>query len=464
MLKDDYNLEFNTLHDNGEMIVFEIPSEQTKLKAAEQLDELKRPDELFFPCQHAIVDEKSVKLYFKRNHMYQNVQTLSNATIDLKINIIRNVSNLNRLVGTQFTTTLHPKNVYVNEQGDIKLVHRGIRHALPPNEFNEKQLLKEMKELAVYLFTGYSPYLAENQALETRDESFITKLNQAHTLKEIEFIIQNSELKVDKEITESNNLNVSEPKKEKVKKRGKHISLLSGMLLGFLCGLIFLYVTQIIPLTDTSSEMESSFSEKEKELNKEKEELNNLLSESNKLNEAYRLSFIGETEEAISVLELMDTLPEEGEELLTSLYLGSDNPDSLVKAIEIDKEHYKTVINKLVALNNVEANNKLLSFETDDPNITIEQAWINKDYEGVIDRYEQIKDSDRAKWLAARSYLEVNEPEKALALGEELEDLSIQKSSVEKLIELIESDESIDSSKKKKRLDGLIKQLEELEK
>lgn len=464
MLTDEYNLEFNTFHDNGEMVVFEIPSEQTKLKVSEQLDELKRPDELFFPCQHAIVDEKSVKLYFKRNRMFQNVQTLDNAPTDFKINVIRNLSKLNKLIGTQFTTTLHPKNVYVNEQGDIKLVHRGIRHVLPPNEFNEKQLLKEVKELAVYLFTGYSPYLPENQSLQTRDEAFITKLNHAHTIKEIEFIIQNSELEVHKEKSDSSKPNVPMPKKEKMKKRGKHVSLLSGVLLGFLFGLLFLYVTQIIPLTEAINEKESSFSEKENELNEEKEELNNLLSKSTKLNEAYRLSFIGETEEAISLLESMKTLSEEGEELLTSLYLESDNPDSLVKAIDINKEHYKAVIAKLVALNNVDAHNMLLSFQTDDPNVTIEQAWLNKDYQGVIGLYEQIKDSERAKWLAARSYLELNEFELALTLGEELEDLSIQVSSLEKLIEMIESDETMESDEKEERLDELNKQLEELAK
>ncbi|MBC5637343.1 hypothetical protein H8S33_11055 [Ornithinibacillus sp. BX22] len=456
--------DFGTIRDNGEIIVYEIPSKLTKLKEAEQLEELKRPDDMFFECQHFIVDGEWLRIYFKRNSHYHNISEYLQVSTEKKRVIVMNLIELSRLIGTQYTTTLHPNNVYVNEQGDVKLVHRGIRHVLPPVEFNEKQLLEEMKEIINYLFVGFSRYLIENPTLNKETESFISTINNSKSIKELLDNIEDSEqVKRDDTSEDSkSNLGLNKWKSPVVGNRKVKLSLLSGTLIGFLFGLLFLYITQVAPLNEATVATREEFQEEHKKLADENGALQQSLLQSEKVNQAYKLYIDGNLEEAISVLESDNIGSESRKEFLSQLYLESSNPEHLMKSVELSADNLDLVVEKLIKLNNEEANSKILTLQSDNPVLTIEQAWINQEFHEVIEIYEEIKERDRAKTLAARSFLELDMPEDAIELGEQLGDVSIQISGLEKQIELIEADKDLDEDEKKERIEELEERVEEL--
>lgn len=459
-MSQDFRDGFGNLIDNGEIIVYEVQTERAKLITAEQLDELKRDDDLFLKCQHSIVDENWIKIYFKRNHEYQRIQTYIGSPIELKITISENLFKLNRLIGTQFTTTLHPDNIYINRKGDVKLAHRGIRHVLPPFDFNEEQLLSELKDTLVYLFTGYLPK-DDNKLFQSDMEIFVNRIYEAKSMKELLHIIHSSRVSSE-EMGVSGNIPEKVVKNQKEKQNSKKLSLLSGILIGFLFGLVFLYVTQVIPLTEASSNNESILRKEQKVYEDEKKDLQQRLADLETINQAYSLSLVGEKEEAIKLLESVKNLPADGHDFLSTLYLESDNVIHLQKAAAIDEKHHRTVVEKLLSLKSDEANESILNIESDDPYILIEQAWINKQHDRVIELYNDTEKNERTKLLAANSYLELNKPEEALALGKELNAIAIQISSIEKQIEIVNANKDLKGDEKKDRLEELNEQLQEL--
>lgn len=62
-------------------------------------------------------------------------------------------------------------------------------------------------------------------------------------------------------------------KKESKEKPKQNISLLSGILIGFLCSLTVLYVTQVIPLSKTASNFESTLEAEQESTEAENMEL-----------------------------------------------------------------------------------------------------------------------------------------------------------------------------------------------
>ncbi|SET62398.1 WXG100 protein secretion system (Wss), protein YukC [Oceanobacillus limi] len=102
--------------------------------------------------------------------------------------------------------------------------------------------------------------------------------------------------------------------------------------------------------------------------------------------------------------------------------------------------------------------------ESSVPQVAIEKSWLNQQYEEVVDFYLEIPENNRAKLLAARSYLELDEPDEAMQLGEEINDVSIQIAGLEKQIELLESNEELDEDEREERIEELEQDLDELAK
>ncbi|WP_099158589.1 type VII secretion protein EssB/YukC [Virgibacillus ndiopensis] len=449
-------LQYGNLKENDDVIMYEIPKAQTTLIEPEQLEELKRQDPLFLPCQHYKVDETFILIYYKRENGYSSLQSQQIENEDLKYKVAKNLLAIERLIGTQFTTLIHPDNIYINKLGDIKLAHRGIRSVLPPEEFSEVQLLNYLKAIILSLFTDYSFAQINEKSINKliAKDSFLKNLYQASSLKDLQkFLYKNQ--------SNQSKTTYTKPTKEKGKqnKPKQQVSLLSGILIGILLGMLLLYGIKLMPLSEASSKTEAAYNEKQTENIKLKEQLE----QKNVLIDAYQAAVSSDHVKAITLLESIDKLDDGAKKILAEQYMLTNKPVSLLKAAELDAANHAKVVSSLVSLNNKEANQAIQEMKSEAPEVLIEQAWLKKDYDSVIELLKELPDSKRAKFLGANSFIEVNKPDDALKLAEALKDKQLQIESLKKKVDMIKKDDSIKKDDKESQIDKLSEKIKKLE-
>src|SRR5699024_762383 len=124
------HLPFGTMKENDGLIIVDIPKSDTNIADTEQLEELKREVPFFFSCQHYIEDANTIHNSYKRLKEYEP-RTSVEWSEEKKKQIAKQISQDEKMNGTQYTTSFDPENTYVNQEGTVKLAHRGIRSILP---------------------------------------------------------------------------------------------------------------------------------------------------------------------------------------------------------------------------------------------------------------------------------------------------------------------------------------------
>lgn len=469
-MSEDFTLEFGHIKENDDVVVYEITRAQTKLVEPEQLDELKRVDEAFFKCQHYIVDEKFVRILYKRETGYSKLDTFKNANKQLKNKIARHMLNAVDMLGTQYTTLIHPANIYVNEEGNVKYAHRGIRSVLPPKELALPDLLKEIKKVIIYLYTSYR--FSELNKIDLnqtfKNDPFVTGILNATSTKQIKEAVSRNQPKLAMKDSQSEQAakdnKASITKDEKDSKGSSPIALIVSVLGGMIVAVIVMYAFVINPQNNKNDSLSNKL-ESEKAVHKE--EIGRLeadLKDKETVVNAYHAVVQEEPERAVSLFESLDTLDDSDEITLIDQYLRLNTIDSLSKILERDDSFAVPVVERLVKLDNKEANEIIKSIESSEPQVIIEQAWLDQAYSDVIEAYEMIPDNDRAKYLGALSYLEKEDSKKALALANDLNNKELKILSHEMKIKLIEKDKKLDKDKKKEEIDKINKTLKKLKK
>lgn len=460
-MTDKYKLQHGFINENNNFVNYEIPKEQTELVDIEQLNELKKNDSLFFECQHYTVEEKMLRFSYKKPEDFKALNKYPELDTAMKQKIASKLLSVKKIIGTQYTALIHPDNIYINENGDVKFAHRGIRAVLPPKELTSHQLINEMKIILLYLFSSYSfadLTAADLEKLEVRDPG-IKKVIAAESFKQLEHAL--------KEVKPEENPKYKKPAaaiKEKVQKPQQRLSLLSGLLLGILIGMMALYFIKVVPLTEASTVTANNQSEKEEKLANEKEELKSLLETNRKTMHGYRSALVGDTEEAIVILEGIEKLDESANRTLIEQYIKLNSVDSLTKAASLSEEYHSKILEKLKELKSEEANQAILDMKSDLPEVKIQQAWLNSDYKKVTEIFNQNPDVNNGKFLAAKSYIELKNHEEALKLGKELKNKEIEIDSLELKKSEIEKNNDMEKEEKEeaiKKLDEKIKKLKD---
>ena len=70
-MAEQEKLQFGTIEEKDDVVVYEIPIAETNLVEAEQLEELKRKDALFFECQHYVVEQQIIRIFYKKESNYK---------------------------------------------------------------------------------------------------------------------------------------------------------------------------------------------------------------------------------------------------------------------------------------------------------------------------------------------------------------------------------------------------------
>ena len=224
--------------------------------------------------------------------------------------------------------------------------------------------------------------------------------------------------------------------------------------------MLALYVLRLMPLAKEKTEWESAYVTEQKTNQK----LQQLLDDFENINQAYRLAFKGEMDRAVVLLEEQASLDKGTEDVLVEWYIQSNTVENLVKAAALRNGRQAEIVGKLIEKNSKEAKQVIYDMEADRSEVHIEKAWMEEEYENVVTLYiNDLKDNERAKLLAAKSYLELDKPKEAIKLGEELNNKDIQITGLETEIELLKKNDSLDDGERDEKIEDLLEQIEDLE-
>lgn len=448
-MKDTNSSKQGDIREDNEMVIYQIEKEYTNLIDADQLDELKKTDPLFFRFLKGQESKQHVHIYYEKALGYHSIIDFAEADQEMKRKIAIGLLSIEKLIGTQYTTFLHPTNIYVDAKGNVKLVHRGIRSVFPTEELTVPQLLSDLKKIIILLFSSTRFSEVSDWKNLKKGNPFLEKIYRASSIHDLRQILQAEE-------TPAAAKEVQLPNKQ----------LLSGVLIGLIAGVLLIYLFQVMPMTqaaDVQMDRKTSLEDENNQLKEVNAELEEELEHSDIMNEAFEHVIHGDTEEAINLLESAAYLEDHAEAILFEQYLLLNTQESLKKAVNMGMDDPISLVEELRSLKTKEAKAAILSIESSLPEVIIEQAWINGAYDKVIDTYTSLKDNDRAKYLAAYSYIEQGNYKKAMQLGEELENKNIQIESLKLQIKEIKKDKDLDESEIEEQVEELEEMIEELE-
>lgn len=150
--KQVYQYEYN---QKTELLIQKVSRADISTQDLDDLMLLQLKNDLFLPVkldwQEDVLKMKSELPvgYFATEVREQNKSQ--------KIKLLMNLLPLQRILADgQITTFVHPNNIYLDYNGNPKLIYRGIVGLMPGTTPSNQELLRQLKCLAGYLFTKYS--------------------------------------------------------------------------------------------------------------------------------------------------------------------------------------------------------------------------------------------------------------------------------------------------------------------
>lgn len=150
--KQVYQYEYN---QKTELLIQKVSRADISTQDLDDLMLLQLKNDLFLPVkldwQEDVLKMKSELPvgYFATEVREQNKSQ--------KLKLLMNLLPLQRILADgQITTFVHPNNIYLDYNGNPKLIYRGIVGLMPGTTPSNQELLRQLKCLAGYLFTKYS--------------------------------------------------------------------------------------------------------------------------------------------------------------------------------------------------------------------------------------------------------------------------------------------------------------------
>ncbi|WP_280772025.1 type VII secretion protein EssB/YukC [Salipaludibacillus daqingensis] len=478
-----------TFSYSSEHVNVSFSRDETKVVEKEQLAELSKPHSLFLTCERDELTGDHVSLTYRVPESYFLLKEWHQAPDSVKQRISLALLAVRNTAGTQFTTYLHPANVFATKTGEVKFAHRGIRSVLPPEKIEGKAFVFQMKCLVLSFLSGhpYEGLLKKGVAAYSYDHSPISmevrKVKSLHQLEEVLKRSYKQKVGTEKKVSNTHVKNPSQkknnivppapvtpnksspPEEKRTDEKEKRVSglplipLLGAMAIGIIIGAVGNYSLQSRPNAEIATNVIDENQQMEQDSNEQVSELEEQLVRNERLLASYQLMGQGNNEEAIASFEAAEDLSETDIEVLASLYLSLDTPEDVVMAYELDSTLARPVATQLVSQNTEEANEALLGMESHSPPILIEQAWLENDYDTVlILQEEELREDDRAQSLAVNAHLANGDFNEALSLAESVDSTSLQISVIEAQIAELENDED-----REEAIESLLEQIEALE-
>lgn len=346
--------KYGSIKEIADEVIYEIPKSQTNIIDAEQLEELNRQDDLFFDFKRYSLEGDVVRIYYQKSQGFMPLSSFKAKNNDLKAKVALNILAVEKLVGTQYTTLIHPDNIYVNEQGDIKFAQRGIRFVLSTDEFTRQQVVYEVKPIIIGIFSAAAVNSSNIDEL-AQEQPVIREIQKAVTIEELRNVISQF-------ATATNTIKTDGILKKNFQKYNKSkIAVPAGLVIGIVLGMLLLYVVKVVPMTEAFT----AEADQQKELTEVKEALEAEIVENDKIIESYYLAVTGQVEEAIASFESIEKLDEEAQHTLIEQYIKLGTVDSLNKASKSDPSYNVKVVNELRSIDGEEAQQAILDIESE---------------------------------------------------------------------------------------------------
>ncbi|EJR92440.1 type VII secretion protein EssB/YukC [Bacillus cereus] len=484
-----YKTPFNTgtlIIDKNE-IRFEIPLDRINIHSLDKVErlnnfpygfpirlmELERNTRTFLMCFQPEVDYIPIK-------KFKNI-----ATEEQKILFSKEVINLSNYLkeNNDINSVLETRNIFVNREGKIKLLYRGIQGLMPAIGFNEEPLEIQAKRLILFMFSfakldelkSNGLNIAYNRSIQGWHE-FVSNVLISNTFESLNKIVDeefkrfNQELKVkksngnmsyikygnidyktqekklQKEEIEDGQVEKSQSKKskqEKVKHKKsnfKPIGIGIGTVLAIWLGNVFINTDFFAKSTGNNSAS--------KLMKKEDIEEHAL--------KGLRYSSIQQYEDAIKEFEKVPykSLDMEAKKSLLFAYLMTNN---FQKALNKDTDFDESIVSYLLAKDRAKELEKL---ESKSDVIIFEQAVVRNDREVILKNYKKVKMNGRREGIVSNAFVGEEKYTEAFSFAQEHNNKELMKNIKKAEKEYYEKTE-MNPDEKKVKIENLQKEIEE---
>lgn len=203
---------------------------RTRIKDAAQLEILTKPSPYFVPVKIEHEKETYTFCYEIADTMYR-FEDVSQMERKDKLRALKNVAELEALIGTRFTFFLHPGNLVFDENLMPKIVHRGLKGIIHPYDLTDELFFKQYQSLCVAMFSKKYQFdnLYAGSLKNARGTNFERQIADTKTSEEIEGFLQES---FEKELADS--------KRKMMLISKKRFRMFRGLAVGFIIATLLL--------------------------------------------------------------------------------------------------------------------------------------------------------------------------------------------------------------------------------
>ncbi|WP_088810660.1 MULTISPECIES: type VII secretion protein EssB [Listeria] len=159
---------------------------RTRIKDDAELEILAKPSSYFVPVEMEHANDTYTFNYTIAKETY-SFDELKNFERKDSLRALRNVAELEALIGTRFTFFLHPSNIIFDENLMPKIVHRGLKGILEPYDLTRETFFKQYQSLIVAMFQKKYDFdnLYAGSVQNARGTAFLKAIVDAKTTAEL---------------------------------------------------------------------------------------------------------------------------------------------------------------------------------------------------------------------------------------------------------------------------------------
>ena len=150
-------ISFNhgTLGFERNLAYFELPRSHIYLNSVEEIQRIHDLEQIAFPCTVELKEEQ-LEMKFVIEKGFIPFLMIKKANMESKLNAAEFLVKLGYFFFNQqeMFTIFDPLNFFVNDEGEIKVLYRGIKGLMPADGYEDEPILDQVKRMLLLLFSG----------------------------------------------------------------------------------------------------------------------------------------------------------------------------------------------------------------------------------------------------------------------------------------------------------------------
>lgn len=392
---------------------FELPRSQIYLNSVEEIQRIHELKQIAFPCTVELKEEQ-LEMNFVIEKGFIPFLMMRKGNMDSRLHAAEFLIKLGYFFFNQqeMFTIFDPLNFFVNANGEIKVLYRGIKGLMPAEGYENEPILDQVKRMLLLLFSGarydelriHGLSFAKSKT-KAGEKRIVFRILQAENFQSLLDEIQverqerqkeEKELKTEPEATSTNKrfwiqrFSLMDWKKKII--IGSSVWLLS-LVVSFILG------TSRTPTPPPSSEVTPAFLE------------------------GLRKAALQEFDEASTAFQKVDykKLSKTDQRIVLLSYLFSGQAQL---ALRLDPAFVEDVANYYSIVDKPE---ELLKIKSNHPSIRFEQEYAKKNYPAVIQLQSQVTLDQRRRKAVLTAYLAQGQVDKAELFAKKFRDPELTK-------------------------------------